>query len=77
MTTNWLFTSTATVRSDEVEEGGGGTMRAKRGETKKMRAREEKLCQDPYQFLGEIKLPYGFAVNRNMETICHGATFKP
>lgn len=49
----------------------------KKGGEKKKRAREEKLCQDPSQFLGEIKLPYGFAVNRNTETICHAATFKP
>ena len=60
MTTNWLFTNNATVRSNEVKGEG------KRGRDggEKMRSRGEKLCQDPSQVLGEIKLPYGFAVNR-------------
>lgn len=69
VTTYWLFTNTPTVKRDEVD----GEDEGKRGEReKKKRAREDKLCQDSSQFHREIKLPYGFAVNRN--TICHAAT---
>lgn len=73
VTTYWLFTNTPTVKRDEVdgEDEGKRGEREKKKERKK-RASEDKLCQDSSQFHGEIKLPYGFAVNRN--TIYHAAT---
>lgn len=67
----------------ESWSGGGrgesvGKRKKKQGEEKKkIKAKEEKLCQDPSLFLREISLPYGFAVNGNTETICCSATFNP
>lgn len=52
--------------------GRWGQKRGEREKERKKRASEDKLCQDSSQFHGEIKLPYGFAVNRN--TICHAVT---